>query len=53
MFWPTGWQNRLRFGFYPARQKSVQDNVAMFVGMALFTLLNYIGQRFFAFREDA
>lgn len=28
----------------------VQDNVAMFVGMVLFTLLNYLGQRFFAFK---
>ncbi|PYF07583.1 GtrA family protein [Ureibacillus chungkukjangi] len=28
----------------------LQENVAMFVGMVLFTLLNYIGQRFFAFK---
>ncbi|MCM3389128.1 GtrA family protein [Ureibacillus chungkukjangi] len=28
----------------------IQENVAMFVGMVLFTLLNYIGQRFFAFK---
>ncbi|QCR31463.1 GtrA family protein [Lysinibacillus sp. SGAir0095] len=28
----------------------VQENVAMFVGMVLFTLLNYLGQRFFAFK---
>ncbi|CAM5192944.1 hypothetical protein UACE39S_04893 [Ureibacillus acetophenoni] len=31
--------------------EKVQDNVAMFVGMVLFTLLNYVGQRFFAFKE--
>jgi putative flippase GtrA len=31
--------------------KSVQENVAMFVGMCLFTGFNYLGQRFFAFAE--
>jgi len=33
----------------------VQDNGAMLVGMGLFVCLNYLGQRFFAFRspEDA
>lgn len=29
----------------------IQDNVAMLVGMILFTVLNYFGQRFFAFKE--
>lgn len=29
----------------------VQNNVAMLVGMCLFTGFNYIGQRFFAFAE--
>lgn len=29
---------------------SVRDNVSMLVGMCLFTGLNYLGQRFFAFR---
>jgi putative flippase GtrA len=29
----------------------IQDNAAMFVGMILFTILNYLGQRFFAFKE--
>ena len=29
----------------------VQENVAMFVGMVFFTALNYLGQRFFAFKE--
>jgi len=33
-----------------ASQK-VQENVAMFVGMVFFTALNYLGQRFFAFKE--
>lgn len=32
--------------------QSVQENVAMLVGMCLFVGLNYLGQRFFAFRQD-
>lgn len=28
----------------------VQENIAMFVGMGLYTVLNYFGQRFFAFK---
>lgn len=28
-----------------------QENIAMLVGMVLFTLLNYTGQRFFAFKD--
>lgn len=31
--------------------KTIQENGAMLVGMGLFVLLNYLGQRFFAFRE--
>ena len=30
---------------------TVRDNVAMLVGMVLFTGLNYLGQRFFAFKQ--
>ena len=30
---------------------TVQENVAMLVGMCLFTGFNYLGQRLFAFRE--
>ncbi len=30
---------------------SVRDNVSMLVGMVLFTGLNYLGQRFFAFKS--
>ena len=30
---------------------AIQDNGAMLVGMVVFIGLNYIGQRFFAFRE--
>lgn len=31
---------------------TVQDNLAMLVGMGLFVILNYIGQRFWAFKEE-
>ncbi len=31
--------------------EKVQENVAMLVGMGLYTVLNYFGQRFFAFRK--
>ena len=30
---------------------TLRDNLAMLVGMGLFVVLNYIGQRFFAFAE--
>ena len=29
-----------------------QENVAMLIGMCLYTILNYAGQRFFAFRIE-
>ena len=29
----------------------IQDNVAMLAGMGLFVILNYFGQRFFAFNS--
>lgn len=32
------------------RSVRLQENMAMFVGMGLYTLLNYFGQRFFAFK---
>ncbi len=32
--------------------EKIQDNVAMLVGMGLFVILNYFGQRFFAFKEE-
>lgn len=31
--------------------ESVRDNISMCVGMCIFVGLNYLGQRFFAFRE--
>ena len=33
------------------RSKWLQENAAMLVGMCLYTALNYLGQRFFAFRK--
>ncbi|MBR0127856.1 MAG: GtrA family protein [Firmicutes bacterium] len=36
--------------FMPGSQR-LQENVAMFVGMCLFTGFNYLGQRLFAFRN--
>ena len=33
--------------------KSIQENGAMIVGMGLFVLLNYLGQRFFAFHQNS
>ena len=31
--------------------EKVQENVALLVGMGLYTVLNYFGQRFFAFKS--
>lgn len=31
---------------------TVQENAAMLCGMVLFVVLNYLGQRFFAFKEE-
>lgn len=31
---------------------TARDNIAMAVGMCLFVALNYLGQRFFAFRKE-
>ena len=31
---------------------NVQENVGMLIGMGLYVILNYVAQRFFAFRED-
>lgn len=31
---------------------TIQENGAMLVGMVLFVMLNYIGQRFFAFKKS-
>ena len=31
----------------------IQENIAMLIGMGLFIILNYFGQRFFAFKDNA
>ncbi|MBO5930426.1 MAG: GtrA family protein [Clostridia bacterium] len=31
---------------------TAKDNIAMLVGMGLFVILNYMGQRFFVFKEN-
>jgi len=31
---------------------NIQENLGMVIGMGLYVLLNYIAQRFFAFKED-
>ena len=35
-----------------SESESVQTNIAMLVGMGLYTVLNYLGQRFFAFKSS-
>ena len=35
-----------------ARLSSIPINAAMVVGMGLYTVLNYLGQRFFAFKSS-
>lgn len=32
--------------------KSVKENIAMLIGMGLFVVLNYLGQRYFAFKKN-
>lgn len=35
-----------------SHESIVQDNAAMLVGMGVFIILNYLGQRFWAFKEE-
>lgn len=35
------------------RPVSLRENAAMLTGMCLYTALNYLGQRFFAFRKES
>ena len=41
----------LTFAVLDGMGEQLQTNIAMLVGMCLFTGLNYIGQRMFAFKE--
>lgn len=36
---------------YPQLSQTITDNVALLSGMVLFTVFNFIGQKFFAFRK--
>lgn len=42
----------LAYRILSSSNEGLKDNVAMLVGMCLFTGLNYLGQRFFAFKEN-
>ena len=35
------------------QSRVIQENIAMLVGMVLYTGLNYLGQRFFAFKNES
>lgn len=34
-------------------KKNMQENIAMLIGMCLFVVLNYLGQRFFVFVQTS
>ena len=36
----------------PVKSVSLRDNAAMLSGMCLYTILNYLGQRFYAFKKE-
>lgn len=36
----------------PTLPHNIQENIAMIVGLFAFTVLNYLGQRFFAFKKQ-
>lgn len=46
-----GFITKLTFGFFSEKQMVI-DNVATLVGMVLFVVFNYSGQRFFAFKNE-
>ena len=33
-------------------QTNIQENISMFLGMCLFVILNYLGQRYFTFKRN-
>lgn len=41
---------RMMFQGYETK---IQDNLAMLAGMCIFVILNYLGQRFWTFRENS
>lgn len=36
----------------PIHQVEIQENIAMIIGMGIYTVLNYFGQRFFTFQSE-
>jgi putative flippase GtrA len=42
----------LIYAIFSGFAEKIKDNIAMLVGSGIFIVLNYFGQRFFAFRED-
>ncbi len=50
-FLAYGLAKPLVFSLLAGQSLSVQENIAMLVGMCLYTGLNYLGQRFFAFQK--
>lgn len=45
-----GLSKPLCYSWLTNTSKVIQDNVSMLVGMVIFTVLNYVGQRFFTFK---
>lgn len=39
------------FKFQVARLEKISDQIAMLLGQVIFTMLNYIGQKYFAFKK--
>ncbi len=46
-----GLAKRLAFELLGFLDKKTRENIAMLIGMGLFAILNYLGQRFFSFKE--
>jgi len=46
-----GGAKRLVLFLLSTQQDNIRDNISMLVGMCLFVVLNYLGQKFFVFRE--
>ena len=49
--WDIALREQLVLHLLAGQAVNVQENVAMLVGMCLYTGLNYLGQRFFAFKN--
>ncbi len=40
------------YAIFENREKALCENIAMLTGMGFFAILNYLGQRFFVFRQE-